>query len=129
MIAFLPTFLILIFKCCFVLKDTAWGQLRLQNWYFVFQVVFVILITAISSNVAQFTRTLLTDPTQVPIMLGQTMPHATHFYMNFMVLQWMTHSMNLTRYFQLMKYQIFSRIFEDQEKARAMSEPEDQDYY
>jgi hypothetical protein len=128
MVAFLPTFLLLIFRFCFVLKDDAWAQLRLQNWYFVFQVVFVILITAISSNVGEFMQSAFTDPTSIPILLGESMPYATHFYMNFMVLQWMTHSMNLTRYIQLAKYWIFSSIFES-EKARAMSEPEDQDYY
>jgi hypothetical protein len=128
MIAFLPTILLLIFRICFVLKDDAWSQLRLQNWYFVFNVVFVILITAISSNVTEFTKTLFTDPTQVPIILGETMPFATHFYMNFMVLQWMTHSMNFTRYIQLTKYIVFSKIF-DADRARELSEPEDQDYY
>jgi hypothetical protein len=128
MVAFLPTILILIFRFCFVLKDDAWSQLRLQNWYFVFQVVFVILITAISSNIVEFTETAFTDPTRIPILLGESMPYATHFYMNFMVLQWMTHSMNLTRYIQLAKYFIFSSFLES-ERARAMSEPEDQDYY
>merc|ERR1719284_12570 len=37
--------------------------------------------------------------------------------------------MNLTRYIQLIKYKLFSAFVSDPEKARSMSEPEDQDYY
>merc|ERR1719195_1035611 len=36
--------------------------------------------------------------------------------------------MNLTRYFPLIKYQAFSKIY-GEEDARGMAEPEDQDYY
>merc|ERR1719183_3522235 len=56
------------------------------------------------------------------------MPYATHFYMNFMVLQWVTHVQNILRLSQFVKFKIFSRIY-DEEQARQMAEPEDQDYY
>jgi hypothetical protein len=128
MVAMLPTFLISIFKNCFVLKDEAWSQHCLQNWYFVFQVVFVIAVTAIGGDATNFAKQCLTDPTQVPMLLGTSMPYATHFYMNFMVMQWMTHSMNLTRYFNLIKYLLLTSVY-DKEKARELAEPEDQDYY
>jgi hypothetical protein len=129
MVAFLPTFLILIFRLCFTLKDDAYAQQILQNWYFIFQVVFVILVTAIGSGMVQFLETLVEEPLEIFPLLGKTMPFATHFYMNYMVLQWSTHTMVLTRYIQLTKYLFFKRIFDDDEYAREMSEPEDQDYY
>jgi hypothetical protein len=128
MVAFLPTILLLIFRSFFILKADAWSQTRLQKWYFWFQIVFVILITAIGDSVVEFTTTIFTDPIAVFGMLAETMPHATHFYMNFLVLQWTTHAMNLLRYVPLSKFLGFRNVFEEEE-ARAKAEPEDQDYY
>jgi len=128
MVGFLPTILLLIFRSFFILKADAWSQTRLQKWYFWFQVVFVILITAIGYSVVEFTTTIFTDPIAVFSMLAETMPHSTHFYMNFLVLQWTTHAMNLLRYVTLSKFLGFRNIFEEEE-ARAKAEPEDQDYY
>jgi hypothetical protein len=128
MVAFLPTILLLIFRSFFILKADAWSQTKLQKWYFWFQIVFVILITAIGDSVVEFTTTIFTDPIAVFGMLAETMPHATHFYMNFLVLQWTTHAMNLLRYVPLSKFKAFERLYEPEE-ARAKAEPEDQDYY
>jgi hypothetical protein len=128
MVAFLPTFLILIFRCCFTLKDDAFAQQMLQNWYFIFQLVFVILVTAIGSSMVEFLETLVESPTQVFPLLGSTMPFATHFYMNYLVLQWASHAMVLTRYIPLTKFLIFKRMYDD-DTARSLAEPEDQDYY
>lgn len=128
MVAFLPTFLILIFRFCFTLKDDVWAQQILQNWYFVFQVVFVILITAIGSSTKEFMQTMAEQPFEVFALLGSTMPPATHFYMNYLVLQWGAHALDLTRYVPLGKWFLFRSMFDD-ETARQMSEPEDQDYY
>jgi len=131
MVAFLPTFLIWIFRLFFILRDEAWEQQRLQNWYFVFNVVFVIMVTAIGSNVMAFTSTLARfacTPLDTFTLLGEAMPQATHFYMNFMVLQWMTHSTNLTRFVPLFKFKAAAALWSEQE-AKDLAEPEDQDYY
>jgi hypothetical protein len=129
MVAFLPTILLLIFRSFFILKADAWSQTRLQKYYFWFQIVFVILITAIGDSVVEFTTTIFTDPIAVFGMLAETMPHATHFYMNFLVLQWTTHAMNLLRYVPLSKFEAFKKLYDDPEDARKKAEPEDQDYY
>jgi len=128
MVAFLPTFLILIFKAFFTCRAEAWQQHKLQIWYFWFQVVFVLLATAVGQNVRKFTSTLFGDPTSIFKVLAETMPYATHFYMNFLVLQWMSHSMNFTRYFPLFKYKAALGLY-DEKEAKAFAEPEDQDYY
>eukprot|EP00421_Protoceratium_reticulatum_P040146 CAMPEP_0168444154 /NCGR_PEP_ID=MMETSP0228-20121227/44900_1 /TAXON_ID=133427 /ORGANISM="Protoceratium reticulatum, Strain CCCM 535 (=CCMP 1889)" /LENGTH=614 /DNA_ID=CAMNT_0008458583 /DNA_START=19 /DNA_END=1862 /DNA_ORIENTATION=- len=128
MVAFLPTFLILIFQNFFTLRAAAWAQHKLQIWYFWFQVFFVILATAVGQNVIGFLNTLIDDPMSIFSVLAQTMPYATHFYMNFLVLQWMTHAMNLTRYVPLTKFKLAVQLYEE-EDARKLSEPEDQDYY
>lgn len=128
MVAFLPTFLILIFKFFFTLKADAWSQHKLQIWYYWFQIFFVILATAVGQDTKAFTKALVEDPLGIPSVLAETMPYATHFYMNFMVLQWVTHSMNVLRYVPLMKYKAAMLIFEE-DQAKKLAEPEDQDYY
>lgn len=128
MVAFLPTFLIFIFRTFFVLKDDACAQQMLQNWYFVFQLVFVIMVTAVGGSVVDFTTTLAKEPLEISGMLGQTMPSATHFYMNYLVLQWTSHFLELLRVANLSKWFFFRTMYDD-ETARQMAEPEDQDYY
>merc|ERR1719263_909218 len=61
-------------------------------------------------------------------LLADTLPLASHFYLNFMVMQWVTHAMNLTRYVNLIKF-LMLRMVCDSRSAKNLSEPEDQDYY
>merc|ERR1719191_318892 len=121
MVAMLPTFLAIIFKLFFTLKGEAFAQSKLQIWYFWFQVVFVILAAAIGQNVRGFTETLIENPLQIFSVLANTMPYATHFFMNYLVLQWTTHSMVLTRYFPLIKFKIAAWLYEEP-VAKAMAE-------
>jgi|Transcript_123517 hypothetical protein len=129
MMAFLPTMLILIFRGCFTLYDDLKAQWVLQNWYFIFMVVFILLVTAISGSIFEFMKLCAENPFSIPQYLGDTMPFATHFYMNYLMTQWVTHGMNLTRYFYLAKFIVFRRFYDDEEVVRELSEPEDQDYY
>jgi len=128
MVAFLPTFLILIFKVFFTLKAAAFAQHELQIYYFWFQAVFVIMAAAVGQNINGFMDTLVENPLGIFSVLADTMPYATHFYMNFMALQWSAHAMVLMRYVVLSKFLAFKRIFTE-EQAKDMAEPEDQDYY
>merc|ERR1719201_192516 len=130
MVAFLPTILLLIFRTFWVLKADTLAQKRLQTYYFWFQIVFVVLVTAIGSDATGFAMTVFTDPLALPDLLGQTMPPATHFYMNFLVLQWVTHAQAPMRHVMLFKYIGFSQLYpDDDDMAHKLSEPEDQDYF
>jgi len=124
----LPTALLYIFRKCFTLRELGAGQLYLQQTYFWFQIVFVVLVTAIGTNVWDFTVMLVGDPFSIPGLLADTLPTATHFYMNFMVLQWGLASQELLRLAQLFKYLGLRQITDD-EHARKRAEPEDQDAY
>jgi len=128
MVAMLPTFLITIYKFCFTLRAEAWAQQKLQVWYFWFQLVFVILITAVGQDVLGFMEALFEDPFSCFGVMADTMPYATHYYMNFLVLQWLSIGMVLTRYIPLSKFKFFCTLF-DEEEAKKMAEPEDQDFY
>lgn len=128
MIAFLPTFIVQIFSWCFTLRASANVQYKLSIWYFWFQIVFVVCATAVGQNANEFSKALVTSPFAIFNTMAETMPGATHYYMNFMMLQWATHPMNMLRYVNLVKYFGKKQFYEDEEAAK-MAEPEDQDYY
>mmetsp|Transcript_112747 Transcript_112747/g.299529 ORF Transcript_112747/g.299529 Transcript_112747/m.299529 type:complete len:791 (-) Transcript_112747:102-2474(-) len=128
MVCFLPTFLINIFKAFYTCRAENLQQHKLQIFYFWFQVLFVILATAVGQNFKEFAITLVSDPAGIIPVMADTMPYATHYYMNYLVMQAMSHGMNCTRYIAVAKFKGFAAIF-DEDQAKAMAEPEDQDYY
>lgn len=126
--SFIPTFLVIIFKNCFILKAEAYMQHRIQQWYFYFLLVFVLLVTAVGTSLIRTTEEVIRAPMSVFSLLAQSMPSSTHFYMNYFTVQWATHAMNATRYINLVKF-IFLTCIYGAVQAREFSEPEDQDYY
>jgi len=128
MVSFLPMLLMTIFTSCFILYDKNRAQHKLQIWYFGFNVTFVILVTSIGKNLMEFVMTAVTETWALPMVFGRTMPGATHFYCNFIVLQWFTHAMNLCRHTNLLKFIAFRKLY-DEKDASDMAEPEDQAYY
>jgi hypothetical protein len=136
MVSFLPTFLVIIFYRFFALKAEAWLQHKVQLWYYYFNVIFVLLVTAVGSSLLKTVDELIKDPTSIFHLLADTMPTATHFYLNLYPTQWATHSMILTRYVQWGKYKMFETLHRDESDdnkrgkiAHDLAEPEDQDYY
>eukprot|EP00747_Dinoflagellata_sp_TGD_P136968 gnl/TRDRNA2_/TRDRNA2_175612_c0_seq1.p1 gnl/TRDRNA2_/TRDRNA2_175612_c0~~gnl/TRDRNA2_/TRDRNA2_175612_c0_seq1.p1 ORF type:complete len:976 (+),score=209.99 gnl/TRDRNA2_/TRDRNA2_175612_c0_seq1:179-2929(+) len=128
MMSILPTLLMLIFKHFFTLKANAWAQHRLQAWYFWFLLFFVVLVTAIGSSLAGTFEQLAESPMKIFDLLAHSLPLATHFYLNYLVLQWGTHALNLLRYVPLFKYLAFSKVW-NADIAKEMAEPEDQAFY
>lgn len=129
MVSFLPTFLVLIFDGFFALKAKAWLQHKIQIWYYYFNLVFILLVTAVGSSLLSTVDSLLEDPTSIFKLLATTMPTASHFYLNLYPTQWATQSMEFMRYIPLGKFHAFKRLLGDELKAHDKAEPEDQDYY
>jgi hypothetical protein len=130
MMAMLPTFLVWVFQAFYTLKANRWEQIQIQVYYFWLLVLFVLLTTSVGSNLTETLNALAQSPFEVFTLLAEQMPTTTHFYLNYVVLQPVTHAMNLTRYISLIKFCIFRRSYPDDEvKAAELSEPEDQDYY
>merc|ERR1719401_2752785 len=127
-ISFVPTFLVIIFSNFFVLKSGNSLQHKIQDWYFYFLVVFVLLVTAIGSSLLDTLQELAEDPTSIVYLLASTLPLATHFYLNYLPLQWVTHAQNMMRFANLFKFKSFSALF-GEAIAVKKAEPEDQDYY
>lgn len=128
MMSMLPTFLMWIFNGFFYLVAYRWAQLELQKFYFWFLIIFVLFTTAIGSSLFDTLEELAQSPFKVFTLFADKVPMTSHFYMNYVIMQWVTHAMNMLRYMPLAKYFIFSRFY-DREVARALAEPEDQDYY
>jgi hypothetical protein len=110
------------------LKARAWAQLKLQHWYFWFLTIFIVFITAVGGEPLGKLLLIIDHPLSVFPMLSESLPTATHFYLSFVMLQWMIHSMNLTRYVQICKFWFFRR-FVSEDRAVELSEPEDQEFY
>jgi len=127
MVAMLPTFLLLIFRMCFTCTAAAFAQLKLQRWYFWFQMLFLVFIAAVGRDFVSFAKMLAT-PTDLIRQLADTLPTSTHFFMNYFTLAYMTKAMVLFRHTPLLKYLAASRIWPPEE-AKSLAEPEDQDYY
>jgi len=127
-LSFIPTVLIRIFELMFNFQTEIVNQQQLQIYYFWFMFFFVVLVTAVGSSFKQFGEALLEDPLHFPLVLADKLPATSHYYLNFIASQWLTHGLNLTRYIQISKYLGFRKIWDD-EDARRMAEPEDQDYY
>mmetsp|Transcript_101228 Transcript_101228/g.241401 ORF Transcript_101228/g.241401 Transcript_101228/m.241401 type:complete len:758 (+) Transcript_101228:92-2365(+) len=127
-LSFLPTVLILIIDNFYSLRCSSRVQEKLLVWYYWFQVIFVLLVTAIGNNFISFCEAVASNPLQLPHILAAELPKATHFYMNFLVVQWSTHVINLLRYVNLAKFLGFSALYPEEE-AKKRAEPEDQDYY
>jgi len=127
-LSFVPTVLINVFSMLFHYKSEIGVQQQVQIWYFWFLFFFVILVTCIGQGFSEFVEEVAEDPLSLPIILADELPSVTHYYLNFLGTQWLTHGMNLIRYIQVGKFVGARKLWSD-EDAKKIAEPEDQDYY
>jgi len=122
-----PVLLASVFSRFMVLKSKNAWQLMLQRWYTYFLFTFVLLATALGSSLMQTGERLLQHPLLVVFLLADTLPMATHFYLNYIALQWSALVVDFLRPAVLSKFVVLRAFFEDKdEEARKNSEPEDQ---
>jgi len=124
----LPTMLMMIFHRFYSLKAHAWAQLKLQRWYFGFMAVYILLITAVGSSLLAGLQRIYDHPPVVFGILASALPTATNFFLEFMLVQWVSHGVNLTRFMQAAKF-LGLRPLLGTRRAAELAEPEDQDYY
>mmetsp|Transcript_56873 Transcript_56873/g.182776 ORF Transcript_56873/g.182776 Transcript_56873/m.182776 type:complete len:714 (-) Transcript_56873:17-2158(-) len=122
-----PALMMMIFRRFHCTVGHAWAQRSLQAYYYWFLVLFVLLATVVDISLVRTIEKVVDGPVVVIWMLAESMPLATHFYLNFMLLQCVTHAMNLTRYMPLAKY-LLLRAAVGEARAVELSEP-DQDYF
>jgi hypothetical protein len=62
-------------------------ELRVQNSYFLFQLIQVFLVTTMTSAASSAVPQIIKDPTSVTSLLAEDLPKASNFYISFMILQ------------------------------------------
>jgi len=128
-LSFLPTVFLLIFRSFFCLISDTFAQHKLQVWYTYFLIFFVLLVTVIGRSLLQTIADVAREPRLIFELMATQMPKATHFYMDFLMLQWWDEAKALLRPFVTFKFVLFKYIFKySPEESRELSEPEDQDF-
>jgi len=125
-LAFLPNILHGIIQKFFLLKAGSWAQLRLERWYFVFLTIFVLLVTVIGRSLVLTAVMVLQRPTKIMELLAASLPGASHFYINYLILGSFALAFEVIRVANLVKYWIHKVLYQlPQEVAKHLSEPED----
>lgn len=124
-LAILPMILMSIINTNF-LKSGNEAQLRMQSRYFMFLVVFVVLVSALSQTLLHTLKELVANPTQITLLLSK-LPDSSHFYINYLVLGMFTIAMAMIRISPMCKYLLFKTEAATAAETRKSSEPEDQD--
>jgi len=70
-------------------------ELRTQNFYFVFQVIQVFLVTTLSSAATSAVSKIVNDPSSVTNLLATNLPKASNFYISYFILQGLSISSGL----------------------------------
>ncbi|KAI1097971.1 DUF221-domain-containing protein [Jackrogersella minutella] len=104
-----------IFKSFGSPTNTA-AELRVQKWYYVFQVTQVFLVTAVFSGAATLAEELMDrvkNPISIPELLARQLPKASNFYLTYFIVQGTTSAAdNLLNYSDLLEY-LFCGYFFD----------------
>ncbi|EHY61215.1 phosphate metabolism protein 7 [Exophiala dermatitidis] len=61
-------------------------ELKVQSWYFAFQVVQVFLITTFTSGAAAVASQIVQNPGSAPTLLATNLPKASNFYISYFIL-------------------------------------------
>ncbi|CAK9063390.1 unnamed protein product [Durusdinium trenchii] len=125
--SFLPTLFMAIIHNVLTLKAGAWAQLKLQDWFFAFQMVFVLLVTTIVGTILNVLEKILAHPGEVVYILADALPGFSDFYINYILLSCFLQVFDLLRTVNLAKYVFYRSRNVEEDEARQLSEPEDQD--
>ena len=65
-------------------------ELRLQNYYFAFQIIQVFLVTTLGSTATSVIQGIAADPSSTPGLLAQHIPSVSNFYISYFIVQGLT---------------------------------------
>lgn len=90
---------------------TVTAELQVQAWYYIFQVVQVFLVTALSSSATAFIPKIINEPHHIPQLLADNIPKSSNFYLTYFILQGLGSSaktvMNWSDLFSYIFYDLF----------------------
>lgn len=122
-----PSVLSFIFLRFFRLHSTAIAQIQIQKWYFVFHIIYVLLVLSMGSSLIATTEAVAHAPGKMFLLLAESLPRTSHFYLHYITLQWVDNAKELLRLPTLAKFRALRLICEEDE-AKELAEPEDQHY-
>eukprot|EP00930_Biecheleria_cincta_P105937 TRINITY_DN9904_c0_g2_i3.p1 TRINITY_DN9904_c0_g2~~TRINITY_DN9904_c0_g2_i3.p1 ORF type:complete len:806 (+),score=126.94 TRINITY_DN9904_c0_g2_i3:118-2535(+) len=117
----LPYTFLIISRTFFRPVSHGHAQLHVQNFYFSFMAVFVLLVTSLSKGLVSTLIFVAQQPTAIAPLLAETLPLSSHFYMNYLVLGSFSCVSELLRPGVFAKYLRYRAQLE-REPARALAE-------
>ncbi|KAH9899068.1 hypothetical protein F4778DRAFT_742028 [Xylariomycetidae sp. FL2044] len=112
---YVPNIFRYIFKKFGVPTNTA-TELKVQKWFYIFQVTQVFLVTAVFSGAATVASQLadrIKDPTSIPELLAKQLPKSSNYYLTYFVIQGTTSAAdNLLNYSDLLQYLLLDYFFD-----------------
>jgi hypothetical protein len=124
----IPTTLMFGIKRFLASKSSVEAQLTLQSTYYVFQVVFILLVTAISSSFMTTLRSIANKPRIVFPLLARSLPSKSHWYSEFMALSWAADAFKMFRFQNLLAFTAWRFIF-GEEEAKRRCEPQNMNFH
>jgi len=128
--AFLPTVLYYIIYKTLYQRAGAAVQLKLQQFLTAFLLIFVVLVTSLGRGLT-ITLVMIADhPGEIVNLLAASLPSASHFYFNYVVLGWVAITSEVLRFSNLAKFLFYRKARSFSAKvAKVYSEPEDVSSY
>ena len=92
---------------------TPQAELKTQDWVFFFQVFQVFLVTTFSSGAAAVAAKIIKEPHIAPMLLAQSLPKASNFYLTYFLLQGLTSAAsNVLNYSDLFEYLFYQHFWD-----------------
>ena len=95
------------------------AEIKTQDWYFVFQVTQVFLVTTFSSGAAAVASQIIDQPSLAPTLLAQNLPKASNFYLSYFILQGTASAAkNILNYSDLFEYIAYDKFFDNTPRSK-----------
>jgi hypothetical protein len=92
---------------------TPQAELKTQAWVFFFQVFQVFLVTTFSSGAAAVAAKIIQEPHMAPMLLAESLPKASNFYLTYFLLQGLTSAAsNVLNYSDLFEYLFYQHFWD-----------------
>ncbi|WPH03077.1 Hypothetical protein R9X50_00595100 [Acrodontium crateriforme] len=92
---------------------TAQAELKVQAWFFLFQVFQVFLVTTFSSGAAAVVFKIIQNPELAPDLLASSLPKASNFYLAYFILQGLgSAASNVLNYSDLFELLFYERLWD-----------------
>jgi hypothetical protein len=98
------------------------AELKTQAWVFFFQVFQVFLVTTFSSGAAAVAAKIIQEPHMAPMLLAESLPKASNFYLTYFLLQGLTSAAsNVLNYSDLFEYLFYQHFWDKTPREKFIS--------